>query len=534
MSNKEYYNKLSRVLVHQSHNKFFYRGDIENGSKDLTREVVETLQTDRASIWLYGEDKTSIECYQLYVGSESNFYSGIELFEKDFKGYFDALREDPIIIANDAETHPSTTCFTESYLKPLGIKSMLDVPVWYRDHLLGVICIESHTPREWMQEEINFAQILSSLFSFAYSIKDGNTLKSFNKIFKEELKKERKMLTNRMTAINLSNAVIEFDKNGFVVLANDIFLEVMGYTQDEVLGKHHSMFVFDEEKNSEFYNMFWAKLRSGDFHSGEIVRKKKDGTPAYLQATYNPILNDDGTVYRVMKIAVDRSVNVIQQKEIDKKNTYLEHAAKIIRHDMHSGINTYIPRGISSLERRLTDEQIKELKIEMPLKMIKEGLTHTQKVYKGVYEFTNLVKADSVLYKQNANLRNILYLYLKATSYLSQVELSDLGECDVNESLFCTAIDNLIRNGLKYNDSDDKHVWLSLENNLLIVQDNGRGLTQEEFEALSIPYTRKKDQKESGSGLGLNICTAILKEHGFSISCEKNAIGTKIKINLKP
>jgi hypothetical protein len=65
--------------------------------------------------------------------------------------------------------------------------------------------------------------------------------------------------------------------------------------------------------------------------------------------------------------------------EIEKKNTYLEHAAKILRHDMHSGINTYMPRGLSSLERRLSEEQVKELKIDAPLKMIKEGLRHTQK-----------------------------------------------------------------------------------------------------------------------------------------------------------
>ena len=83
--------------------------------------------------------------------------------------------------------------------------------------------------------------------------------------------------------------------------------------------------------------------------------------------------------------------------QLETNNTYLEHAAKILRHDMHSGINTYIPRGVSSLEKRLTDDNIKELKIESPLKMIKEGLLHTQKVYKGVYEFTNLVKKDSVI-----------------------------------------------------------------------------------------------------------------------------------------
>ena len=71
-----------------------------------------------------------------------------------------------------------------------------------------------------------------------------------------------------------------------------------------------------------------------------------------------------------------------------------------------------------------------------------------------------------------------------------------------------------------------------MEDGQLVVQDNGRGLTQEDFNNLSKPYVRKKDQKESGTGLGLNICLAILHEHGFSVTCDKNEIGTKIKIKF--
>jgi hypothetical protein len=92
-----------------------------------------------------------------------------------------------------------------------------------------------------------------------------------------------------------------------------------------------------------------------------------------------------------------------QLRDIHKKNTYLEHAARIIRHDMHSGINTYMPRGIGSLEKRLSEEEAKRLKIDAPIKMIKEGLSHTQRVYKSVYEFTNLVKKHVVLCGQNVN-----------------------------------------------------------------------------------------------------------------------------------
>ena len=165
--------------------------------------------------------------------------------------------------------------------------------------------------------------------------------------------------------------------------------------------------------------------------------------------------------------------------------------------------------------------------------MLKEGLKHAQKVYKGVYEFTNLVKKDSVLNKTKVNLKEILESYLSTTSYKSQVVIDTLEDHEVNEPLFCTAIDNLIRNGLKYNDNDSKFVHLYMEDFQLVIQDNGRGLSQEEFDNLSKPYVRKENQKESGSGLGLNICLAILKEHGFSVSCEKNHIGTKIKIKFK-
>jgi PAS domain S-box-containing protein len=636
----KYIKKLNNALVNQSHNTLFYEGKVEEGAKTLTKEVITTMEVDRCSIWLYNSDKTSITCQQLYIKSEDNWYQNIELFRKDFTSYFDHLLIDPIIIANNAEEHPATKCFTETYLKPLGIKSMLDVPIIHRGEVIGVICIESFIGREWNKSEVDFAQMLSSLYTFAYSVgesnklseqmfendkfldasaiisvadskgkityvnqrftdvsgysleevigkdhnivnsghhpkefwtemyktvivdkgiwnavctnraKDGslyyvdtfikarfdnNKLVGFSSIRQDvtDLKRKEMEISNRMNAINRSNAVIEFDLDGNIRFANDSFLNVLGYTQDEIVGQHHSLFIENDYKDSEEYKDFWNSLREGKFFRGEITRRKKDGTLIYLQATYNPILGSDGKPYRIMKIATDVTESYNQQMEIEKKNTYLEHSAKILRHDMHSGINTYMPRGLSSLERRLSEEQIKELKLESPLKMIKEGLRHTQKVYKGVYEFTNLVKKDVVLNKTECNLKDILEDYLSATAYRSQVIIEDLGTIDVNESLFCTAVDNLIRNGLKYNDSSTKFVKIYSEENYIYIQDNGRGITQEDFDHLSKPYTRKEGQKETGTGLGLNICVAILQEHGFEISCEKNEIGTKMKIKFK-
>jgi PAS domain S-box-containing protein len=637
----KYVKKLNETLISQSHNPLFYEGNTSEGAKVLTKEVIESINADRCSIWLYNKDKSSIICEQLYIKSEDTWYQNIELHKKDFQPYFLSLLINPIIIANDAETHSATSCFTEGYLKPLGVKSMLDVPITYKGETIGVICIESLTLREWDKVEVDFAQLLSSLYTFAYSVKEGNDLNRRNKEtekflnessivsvtdnkgkityvnhkFEEvsgwsleevkgkdhivvnsglqpdgywgkmyetvmkgeiwndvvtnkgksgelyyvdtyikanfdkygklegfssirqdvtELKRKEVEIRNRMNAINKSNAVIEFDLQGNIIFANELFLNTMGYSSpDEIIGKHHRIFIDEDHAKSKEYLLFWKKLNEGVLFTGEITRVKKDGTLVHLQATYNPIVGLDGKIYRVMKIATDVTNSYEQRKEIEKKNTYLEHAAKILRHDMHSGINTYMPRGLSSLERRLSSEDITSLKIEAPIRMIKEGLKHSQKVYKGVYEFTNLVKKDVVLNKTECNLKSILSDYLSSTAYSSQVIIEDLPTIEVNEALFCTAVDNLIRNGLKYNDSDTKFVKIYSDENNIYIQDNGRGITQQDFDHLRKPYIRKEGQTESGTGLGLNICVAILEEHKFNITCEKNEIGTKMKIKIK-
>jgi len=338
-------------------------------------------------------------------------------------------------------------------------------------------------------------------------------------------------IDDTLGAINASNALVEFDLDGTLVSCNDIFCELTGYSKKELIGKPHKMLV-PNDIDLQGYKSFWGDLRRGKVKSGEFMRIGKGGREFYIYGNYNPIKNPYGETYRVLKIASDITEKKLIELEVGKKNTYLEHAAKILRHDMHSGINTYIPRGLSSLKRRLDAEQIKALKIGAPLRMIEEGLTHTQRVYSGVKEFTNLVKKEAQLDKKELDLQQILLKYLKSTSYISQVQISELVVAEVNEALFCTAVDNLIRNGLKYNDSATKLIKVYMQGPALIIEDNGRGISNIEFIELAKPYTRGKD-KENGTGLGLNICIAIMQEHGFSVSAEKLEQGTKITIAIK-
>jgi PAS domain S-box-containing protein len=127
-------------------------------------------------------------------------------------------------------------------------------------------------------------------------------------------------LLSRLEAINRSNAIIYFDLEGYILGVNAIFLKAMGYGEEEhkqLIGKHHSIFVTYEYSKSTEYQEFWKTLRSGRFFEGEFERKKVDGSPIFLQATYNPIFDESGVITKVMKIATDITETVNSKNKID-------------------------------------------------------------------------------------------------------------------------------------------------------------------------------------------------------------------------
>jgi methyl-accepting chemotaxis protein len=130
-------------------------------------------------------------------------------------------------------------------------------------------------------------------------------------------------LLSRMEAINRSNALIYFDLTGKILGVNAIFLKAMGYGEDEhaeIIGKHHSIFVCEDYSRSLEYEKFWDILRSGKYYKGEFERRKRDGSLINLQATYNPIYDETGTITKVMKVATDITAIVNSKKQVDAIN----------------------------------------------------------------------------------------------------------------------------------------------------------------------------------------------------------------------
>ncbi len=120
----------------------------------------------------------------------------------------------------------------------------------------------------------------------------------------------------QVAAIHASQAVIEFNLDGTILVANENFLDAVGYSLDEILGMHHSMLVHPGERGGDAHRLFWDALRAGQFQAGEFLRIGKDGKEIWIQASYNPICDINGDIYRVIEFATDitRQVKLRHQR----------------------------------------------------------------------------------------------------------------------------------------------------------------------------------------------------------------------------
>jgi len=142
--------------------------DLDSTIRRIDETACGTIDVERVSVWFLDAKKTKIICADLYERGKRKHSSGAELFAKDYAPYFGALIHERTIAAHDAHKDPRTSCFSQSYLAPLGISSMLDVPIWVAGKMVGVICHEHvGRPRRWDGDEENFAYLMSNFVALA-------------------------------------------------------------------------------------------------------------------------------------------------------------------------------------------------------------------------------------------------------------------------------------------------------------------------------------------------------------------------------
>lgn len=134
-------------------------------------------------------------------------------------------------------------------------------------------------------------------------------------------------LAAQVTAIGRSQAVIEFNLDGTIITANDNFLSTLGYELRDIVGRHHRLFVTDEERNSLAYSEFWRQLNDGQYMTGEYHRVGKAGNSVWIQASYNPVFDIDGKPAKIVKYATDTTMQVRQRMANERVRGMMESVA---------------------------------------------------------------------------------------------------------------------------------------------------------------------------------------------------------------
>ena len=156
------------ALTELARSEAVHGGNFQEAAQHIVEAAARTLDAHRVSVWLYNDDQSAISCFDLYERTEDRHSQGIALEASDFPVYFAALDEGRGIVAHDARTDPRTQEFTDVYLIPLGIGSLMDVPIRAGGHIAGVVCHEQvGQPRQWTLDEEQFAGSIADMVSLA-------------------------------------------------------------------------------------------------------------------------------------------------------------------------------------------------------------------------------------------------------------------------------------------------------------------------------------------------------------------------------
>lgn len=218
------------LLIELAKNKILYQGNLELAFQKITEVTARTLEVERVGIWLYNQQKTHIECLDLFQQSHCQHTTGLSLALANHPLYFNALSETPLVAVDDVMSDPRSGDLLESYLQGLNITSMLDTPLRLGGKTVGVLCIEQiETCRHWTPEEQNFARSIADLTSLLLEVQERQRAEVARQISEEKFAKAFSCSPDPIT--------ISTCPDGRYIDVNQSFLNLLGYERKTVIGQ---------------------------------------------------------------------------------------------------------------------------------------------------------------------------------------------------------------------------------------------------------------------------------------------------------
>ncbi len=295
-----------------------HSGDLARALAEITEAAARTVSVARASIWLFSEDGSVLRCVDLFEQASGQHLADIELPVAAFPRYFEAVRSEQVLAANTAQEDPRTNEFTASYLRPLGITSMLDAPIQLRGKLVGVICHEHIGPtREWLVEEQSFSNTMAGLVSQALEATER---------YKAQQALGASEARIRLIIDSAFDAVVGMDESGLVTDWNRQAEAIFGWSREEALGQDLSAMIVPVA-HREAHRL--GLKHFGETGEGPVLNRRlevtalrRDGTELPVELSISPL--KVGTGYQFSAFIEDISERKRLQEEMSRANRFMD------------------------------------------------------------------------------------------------------------------------------------------------------------------------------------------------------------------
>jgi diguanylate cyclase (GGDEF)-like protein/PAS domain S-box-containing protein len=303
--------KSKNLLAYQTSLLHLAKLDFTNKHQIITHvlcEASKALNTNRVSFWLYNKDKSAIELIGLCEDGKMS-EPGLILSQTDFPAYFKALEQNGFITANDAHTHEATFEFSESYLKPLDIKSMLDAPVRIGGSPIGVICCEhKYNRREWTEDECNYVQSIADNCAKALLVEEKNQAL-------------QKLQQSKHVFENINEGIIISDANFIIQDMNPAVQDITGYKPEQLVGKKPELFKSGKHDQA-FFDTMKATLKNEGTWKGEVWSRNSKGELYLELLTISAIKDSEDNIVNHISVFTDITDLKDNEKQQDRFKQY--------------------------------------------------------------------------------------------------------------------------------------------------------------------------------------------------------------------
>ncbi len=339
-----------------------------------------------------------------------------------------------------------------------------------------------------------------------------------------------------VNAMNYSVSVAEFSIDGFILSANQHFLDLLGYTQEEVIGRHHSILCPPDFISTDRYKQKWISLKRGEFVHGEFLRYGKNGKQVWINASYSPIRDTDGTVVKVLMFMMDISERKQLEQEMILAKENAEQAASAkstflanMSHEIRTPMNSIIGFSELLLDTSMQQEQRNYLSTisqsAKSLLHLLNDILDSAKLEKGmldleIVDFSMRELVDGV----------ISSLWLQARKKQLDLKLSlepkASGYYKGAEHRIRQVLTNLLGNAVKF--TEKGHVELKVYTNAqgdiqFDIIDTGIGIDADRLESIFDPFTQADatmSRRFGGTGLGTTISKQLVELMGGHITAQ--------------